>query len=341
MKYKKYFLYGEYWDGTHIDSISKILKIKNIDFEIYNFFPIIHKQFGNRFTNAAYRKLFYNSNQRKINSEIIARINYYKPDVFLISKGLNIFPETLQYIKNKSIIIANWNPDDFFNKYNTNNNLLNSLDLYDIVFSARKHLFDEYKNKGIKNPKYLEWYYIPWLHHKPNQIYKVENKITFIGTYSKRREDIISAIETDLPIEIWGDQWQFSKLKYKKRIILQGKSLPQSKFPQIISSSLMNLNILTKENRDRTNLKIFEIPASYGLLLTESTPIIKNIFEDKCFYYNPEINNDLSILISNIMSRYTPNDLNEIKNTVYNHTINNNNDIGSRVETILKEFELL
>ena len=341
MTFKKYLLYGEFWEGTHIDSISKVLREKKIDYEIFDFFPLIHKQFGSRIANATYRKLFYQKNEKKINNELIKRIEEYKPDVFFISKGLNIFPDTLQYIKKKSIIIANWNPDDFFNKYNSNLNLLNSLNIYDIVFSARKHLFHEYKTKGIKNPIYLEWYFLPWLHFKPNEFKDDIKKITFIGTYSKRREEIINGIQTEIPIEIWGDQWQFSKLKYKKRIILHGKSLPQSIFPEIISSSLLNLNILTQENRDNTNLKIFEIPASYGILLSETTDMIKEIFDQKCFYFNPNINDDLSYQISNILSSYSLDDLKRIKQTTYDYIINSKNDIGSRVDTFISHIEML
>lgn len=337
----KYLLYGEFWEGTHIESISKIFRQKNIEYDIFNFFPLIHVDYGNRIANAVYRKFFLENNERKLNIELIKRIDEYKPDVFFISKGLNIFPETLHYIKQQSIIIVNWNPDDFFNKFNSNSNLLNSLGIYDLVFSARKHLFHEYKIKGIRNPIYLEWYYLPWLHFKPiGQIEDIK-KITFIGTYSKRREEIINSIETYIPIEIWGNQWQFSKLRYKKGVNVHSKSLSQSKFPEIISSSLLNLNILTQENRDNSNLKIFEIPASYGNLLSESTDLIKEIFDDKCFYFNPGTNDDLSYQISKIISEYSLDDLKRIKHTTYEYIVNSKNDIGSRVETFINHIEKL
>lgn len=338
---KKYLLYGEFWEGTHVDSIAKIFKQNEIKHEIFNFFPLIHKQLGSRIANAIYRKTFCNYNEKKLNFDLLKKIELFKPDVFIISKGINIYPETLTYIKKKSIIIVNWNPDDFFNKHNSNQHLLNSLHIYDLVFSARSHLFQEYISKGIKKPIYLEWYYLPWLHYKPSNYHNELKKLTFIGTYSKRREEIIKKIDTDLPIEIWGDQWQFSKLKYKKGITLQSKSLPQIKFPEIISKSLLNLNILTLENRDKTNLKIFEIPASYGILLTEFTESTNLIFRTNCFYYNANINDDLSIQISNILSKYTLDDLRNIKETTYNYLINSNNDIQSRVDTIFKNIELL
>ena len=335
---RRFLLYGEYWEGTHIDCISKILKSQNINCEIFNFYPFIHKQFGNRVFNAIYRRSFYTKNEKTINVELLNKINSYKPDVLLISKGVNIFPETLLTIKNKSIIILNWNPDDFFNKNNSSNHILNSLPIYDYVFSARTHLFDEYRSKGIKNPIYLDWYYIPWLHKKPENILEEKKKITFVGTYSKRREQIIDSIKTIYPIEIWGDQWQFSKLRHKKNIFVKSKSLSQKDFPNVMSQSTLNLNILTLENRDVTNLKTFEIPASYGLMLTEYTPEMKNILGDNCFYYYPNIVNNISDEISKIFSNHTMNKLREIRHESYNSIINGGHDIGKRVDLIIKSI---
>ena len=100
---RRVLLYGEFWEGTHIDCISKVLNSQNIDCETFNFYPFIHKQFGNRIFNTIYRKSFYKKNEQIINLELLIEINKYKPDVLLISKGVNIFPETLLEIKKKSI----------------------------------------------------------------------------------------------------------------------------------------------------------------------------------------------------------------------------------------------
>ena len=81
---KKYLLYGEYWEGTHIDSISKVFKQKKINHEIFNFFPLIHKQLGSRIANALYRKTFHFYNERKVNRDLLNKIELYKPDVFIV-----------------------------------------------------------------------------------------------------------------------------------------------------------------------------------------------------------------------------------------------------------------
>ncbi len=335
---RRILLYGEFWEGTHVDCVSKILNRKEIDNEIFNFYPILNKQFGNRVLNAIYRKSFYKENEIKINKELLIRIEEYKPDVLFISKGVNIFPETLLTIKKKSIIIINWNPDDFFNCYNSSKHIINSLPIYDYVFSARAHLFDEYRAKGIKNPIYLEWYYIHWLHKKPIVNLEIQKKITFVGTYSKRREKILDSIISRYPLEIWGDQWQFSKLKRKKNTIIHNKALTQIQFPEVMSQSLLNLNILTLENRDLTNLKIFEIPASYGIMLTEYTNKINEILNNNCFYFKPDISEDLSNSISKIVTDFNIDDLKYMRQMSHESIINGNNDISHRVSDILQQI---
>lgn len=101
---------------------------------------------------------------------------------------------------------------------------------------------------------YLDWYYIPWLHDKPLKFKPIENKITFIGTHSKRREHVLSSISSKFPIHVWGSGWNSSKIGRRKNIDIMKKELNQKLFPELISSSRVNLNILTKENRDVTNL---------------------------------------------------------------------------------------
>jgi spore maturation protein CgeB len=329
-------LYGEFWPGTHVDCISRALQDRNVEFKIFDFFKILNQSIGNRLLNKIGRAVFYSQREKLINQLLINEIDIFKPDVLLISKGVNIYPDSLLRFKRASILIINWNPDDFFNKKNSTTNLLNSLDLYDIVFSARKHLFDEYQASGIKKPLYLEWYYIPWLHKKPYRELPVEAKISFIGTHSKRREDIIKSISKDFKIEIWGAGWQLSLTKFNKNITLKNKILNQSEFPSVISTSLVNLNILTVENRDLTNLKLFEIAASDGLLLSEYNSHSNNILEEnkECYYYDVKKGN-LNLKLESIFNKISNKELLTIKNTGYEVMQVENHSITNRVDTIL------
>jgi len=335
----KVLLYGEYWEGTHIDCISKVLELEHIEYKIFDFYSIISPIHNPNFFDKIKRKLKYNANEKLINHLLIKEIDIFKPTILLVSKGINIYPETFLIFKKSGIIISNWNPDDFFNNKNTSKHLLNSLNLFDFVFSARKHLFHEYVLNGISNPHYIEWYYIPWLHKLPNNNFKVEDKISFIGTYSKRREHILASIDNSVPIEVWGSGWNNSKIVLKNNISLKKKILNQSDFPKYISKSKINLNILTTENRDQTNLKLFEITASSGLLLTESTNVTNEIFKDSCFYYDYNNINSLNNTIQYILNLKNFNYVEQVKQKGVEVTYNNKHSINDRVKEILNIFD--
>ena len=276
-----------------------------------------------------------------VNELFIKLFNQFGPNIVLISKGVNLFPETIFEMQKHSAKIVNWNPDDFFNRYNSSRHLLNSIGLYDTVYSARKHLFKEYNEKGIKNPVYLEWYYIPWLHNKKEFVKtEVLQKVVFVGTYSKRRQDIISSINQNIKIEIWGSGWNYTSLRFRSNITINNV-LKQSEFPKIMSLAAINLNILTIENRDETNLKIFEIPASNGFLLTESTNGIYDILnpETDCMCFNSLSKDSINEKINCVFEMNKENYLGMRKNG-HDRIVLNRNSIVDRVEFILKDLEI-
>lgn len=336
-------LYGEYWPGTHVDSIGRVLQQNAIEYKIFDFYKILFRSSGGRLVNKIARTLFFSKREALINQLLIEEIDAYKPDALLISKGINIYPETLQVFQKKSIKILNWNPDDFFNKKNSSQHLLHSLNLYDIVFSARKHLFDEYKAAGFKRLEYLEWYYLPWFHKKADGNTRIKRKVTFTGTWSPRRESIIKNISKDFEIEIWGSGWNFSSITRQKNIQVQKQILSQDKFPQIMSESLVNLNILTTENRDLTNLKLFEITASNGLLLSEYNDFSQTILHRNkhCFYYNMQQPDSLNNALTDIFDKIPLQDVLNIRAYGYMHIYNNNNSITDRVQEILTVINTL
>jgi spore maturation protein CgeB len=337
----KILLYGENWEGTHVDSIAKVLLNKKIEYRIFDFHKIIYKNYNSRILNKFIREIYYTRNEKLVNELFIKVFNDFKPNVVLISKGVNLFPETIFELQKQSAKVVNWNPDDFFNVYNSSEHLLNSLSLYDTVYSARQHLFQEYRDKGIKNPVYLEWYYIPWLHDKKVSVKsEILPNVTFVGTYSRRRQEIISSINGNFKIQIWGSGWDRTRLRYKNNIIINNV-LSQSEFTNVMSSTSINLNILTLENRDETNLKVFEIPASNGFLLTEKTNAIRDILnpEIDCMFFDPLTKDSINEKIESVFEMSRENYL-LMRNRGYNNIISNKNSIVDRVEFILKDLKL-
>ena len=331
----KILVYGNYWDGTHSDSISRsldYLKLNNKVFDPYKF-----KTYNTNFIilNKVLRRVFLLENRKIINEQLLIKVNKFKPDILLISKGLDIYPETLFSIKKLGIYIINWNPDDFFNMLNSNKNLINSIPIYDKVYSSRPHLFEEYYKRGFNELEYLEWYYLPWFHKYNSSIEEKKDFITFIGTYSKNREQLIRMINKEHKIVIWGDGWEKSKIHKMSNVECNYSNLNQEDFPLVINQSRINLNILTKENRDLTNLKIFEISACGGILLTNDNNQSKSILGSNAFYYD---NENINSVINNINYIMKDISIKTFKEKVSSRIIRNNNSIIDRVKQIITKL---
>lgn len=339
----KILLYGELWEGTHVDAIAKVLeglKIEHKVFDLWKYFLNSHeaRNIVDNYYSRIYNRLAYHQIEKKINKELINCVNSYHPTTFIISKGVNIYPETLNAISGNSIMIINWNPDDYFNKKNSSKNLIDSLSIYDIVISSRTNRFDQYKYNGIKRIEFVDWYYIPWLHKKEHGSKIIENKILYVGAYSNKRDWFLSNISDEYSLEVYGGCWAKSKfLKKRKNTVINRQILKQKQFPEKFYQAKINLNILNDLNFDETNLKLFEIPACSGFLLSSYSEASKKILEadTDCKYFKiwdfNAVNNQISEIFK--MSNY---EFEEVRNNGYNKIIAGSNTINDRVESILK-----
>jgi spore maturation protein CgeB len=285
--------------------------------------------------NKILNRLFVKNITNNINKKLVAHVDENNYDFFLVLKGAGIYPDTLKHIKKKIKTIANWDPDDYFNNINNSKYLLNSLSLYDIVFSARDHLFDEYKKKGIKKTVLLDWYCMPKLQKKievtQNELNSFGSDIVFIANWSPRREEHMYALRA-MDIKIYGQGWGKAKAKFKKAI----KCHSPVYFPEmnkIVNASKINLNILTLENRDTSNFRNYEVPACGAFQLTERSSKITQIFKEdveiSCFSSVQEMKDKCEYYLSHEQ------EMNTIKKNAYQMINNGGSSINDRVKVII------
>ena len=281
---KKVLIYGESWQGCHgqllLDDLSKRGYEVNI-FDHTKYLPgIINRNIFERMK----RKLFIKFYSKKIQNLFLKKINIYKPSHVIICKGLNLNTQTLDKINKEGIFLTNWNPDDFLNMKNSNRELIKSIPKYNLIISSRPHLFEEYKSLGAKGLLFIDWYFVPTLHKKRDL--PIIYDLTFVGSWSKKREEFIYKIP--YPVTIWGGGWEKSKSKFKKNNKLMNTILSQKDMSSVFEQSKFNINLLTDENRDLSNLRFFEVPASGGLLVTERNKIAEKYLEDgkDCIMFN-------------------------------------------------------
>jgi spore maturation protein CgeB len=281
---KKIVIYGENWTGTLPQLLHSSLKDRGFQVSLFDYSDIMPGIKNRTFIEKIMRRLFYKIYSELINIRFLKYINDKDPDIIIIVKGLDVKISTLKKIKKKSVKLINWNPDDFFNMKNSSKNLISSIVQYDLIISSRPHLFEKYYKFGANKMIFIDWYYIPDLHFPQNK--KKDIKISFVGSWSKYREEFIAKMGEGFVI--MGSGWEKSAPEFKKKHDVDPKILSQRKMSEVFERSCINLNILTPDNSDLTNLRFFEAPASGGLLLTEknnaSIRYLKN--NEECLMYS-------------------------------------------------------
>ena len=282
--HKTILIYGENWQGSLPQLLYADLTGRGINTKIFDYTDIMPGIKNRNFIDKVRRRLFYSRYVKRINKQFLKKINTAKPDVVIIAKGLHISLKTLKIIRGTNTQLINWNPDDFFNMKNSSGVLIESLKFYDLIISSRPHLFDKYYSYGAKDLLFVDWYYVPSLHFSQDLEKTID--YSFVGSWSKYREEFITRIER--PFVIRGAGWEKSSTGFKKYNDVDSKILTQLQMRRLFNITKVNLNILTTENEDISNLRFFEVPASGGLLLTERNSHSSLYLDDKidCLMYS-------------------------------------------------------
>lgn len=252
---KKYLIIGEGGQNTMPNAVYKCLLKNKIDVYIIktdknNIF------FKNWILNRFFLEInkiidFFKTDKNHLNK--ILKIN---PDIVIVFKGhkfnLTLVRDHFQYIK-----FINWHVDDPLNDNYIKQIGLENLQLYDMHISSRSHKFLEYKNLGLKNLVAIDF-------AADSEIFNIDsaNKyfISFVGNYSKYRQKIVSEISKKFKIDVWGSGWFKNYKHINNNVSLNGFS-HFTKYIRITKLSSYCLNILTPENSDKSNLRVFELLA--------------------------------------------------------------------------------
>ncbi len=288
--------------------------------------------------NSLKNKVFLKAIEFKLNNDLKNIVNNNKFDLLLVMRGDHIFPETLKFIKTRIGKIVNWNTDDLFNDLNSSNLIKNSIEFYDIHFSPRKSLKNEYLNKGAKAFENLDWYYRYGLDYKDvlDFEFSYSHESTFIGSWSERRQLFISELKNE-KVNVYGWGWN-KKVNISEYINWNlSPSITIKQMHDEFYRSKININLLTVENRDSSNLRNFEIPSSGGFQLSERSDEILDLFkEDKeivCFSSSDELKDKYLYYLKNDSLRE------KIAIAGHKAVFNSNNSLVDRLSQIIYKVQ--
>ena len=271
---------------------------ENLGLQVHKFDIIMESLF---FSNNIFKKIrskFYRPFfLQKKNSELMKYCSVLKPDIILIFKGMNIYPETVKTLKTYTQIICNYNPDHpflFFSKGSGNSFVKDSIPYYDIYISYSSSITEKLKTIYNTNA-----YCIPFGYDETVKTFytpEVSDDFVFIGAWDKEREAFFNKLPK-LPIKIFGPAWE--KSKSFSYTYYQHKSLLENEYYSTSFSALGSINLLRKQNivEDSYNMRTFEVPGVGGLLISQRTEEQLKFFEEnkEAIYFS-----DLDELIDKI-----------------------------------------
>jgi spore maturation protein CgeB len=329
MHSKKILIYGENWEGTLPNLLYTLLLKKDYQTKIFDFTDILPGIKERSMLGRVKRRFLESRYAKEINQQFLHNVKQWTPELVLVSKGLHLSRDVLHQIREYGVFLVNWNPDDYLNMKNSSEKLIASMPDYDLIVSPREHRFPRYKELGANKLLWIDWYYVKGLHqYEP---YEKKFEASFVGSWSPNREKFISQL--NVQFHIWGGGWEKTASSFRKSHKVYKKILSQREMVKVFASSKFNLNMLTKENNDVTNLRMFEVTASGGLLLTEFNQSVLKYLEDgkEALMYSSaeDVNRLISLQI----------DFDRIALAGMKRITNDGNSFNDRVAVLLKAVE--
>lgn len=274
------------------------------------------------------------------NRQLLNDVDRYHPDIVWIFKGMEIFPSTLNRIKEKGIKLVNYNLDHpfrFVSKGSGNQNVRNSIPAYDLHISYSQRIIQELQERypGIRT------FHLPFGYHSyvdDLQPDGVEiNKVCFVGYGDEERAEAIHFLGNQgIDIDLYGDRWKkfIPKKMSNVRIYPPVYGL---EYWSILSRYRVQLNLFRPHNLGSHNMRTFEIPAIGGIMLSRHSDEQLQYFEpekEAFFYY------DLDGLLKQVQKLLSLDraDAKKIREQARKRCLEKGYSYNERSKTIYEEF---
>lgn len=208
----------------------------------------------------------------------------------------------------------------------------------DKVYVYRKSNINEAKADGCKDVELLRSYYVNERNYyiPDGDISMDVPDVVFIGHYEDdgRDEYIRQVIEAGIKIGINNvGAWKTFEIDNPNVIRLGGDT---SEYNEIINKTKIALNFLSRINRDTYTRRIYEIPATQTMLLSEYSEDIASIYEENkeiVFFKSPK---DLVEKIKYYLSH--DDERNLIAKSGYERLMRDKNEVGDRAGQVLEDY---
>ncbi|MDV5228374.1 glycosyltransferase [Providencia rettgeri] len=331
--------------GHNVDKFSWIEYFK------YYQYPKLNKADKNKLKSIYYRlqnRFTIGPSVNNLNHDLINKNKKNKYDLIFIYRGTHIYKNTIKKLKKTGAIIFAYNNDDPFSQNYPKyfwRHFIKSIPECDHVFSYREKNINEYVNAGAKSVSILMSYYIknknyfiaPTHSHNKNASNPI--KIVFIGHFENDgRDDIILRLaQSDYNFNLFGTEWDKSK-HFNKLTAILGKIEPiySTEYNELLNDVDISLVFFSKMNNDQYTRRVFELPITKTLMISERTEKMMSLFNEgsEILFFNDveEILEKIKLLDNNRVL------MEKIKNNAYKRVTQDGHEVQDRAIQIIETY---
>lgn len=193
----------------------------------------------------------------------------------------------MRELRKQGIALFNYYPDRMVFALGTQT--ADAIPEYDCVFDTKRY-WDGNTAERIhaRNRVFLPHGYDPDIHHPieldERDVAQLGCDVSFVATHMPVKEEVLDALlnlRPKLDLRIWGNQWEKCRSS-RLRARASGSDARGLMYSKIIAASRINLAIMgvTKEARDETTTRTYEIAAVGGFMLHQRSPELLELFEE-------------------------------------------------------------
>lgn len=196
-----------------------------------------------------------------VNAKVLDLVRAFRPDVFLCVKGVQLRPDTIRAIGRTGVRTVGYWTDD---PLDHDRSLVNAAS-YDEYFTNDVSSVPRYRQEGIVRIRHLQLAADADIFH-PLPAARPTMDLAFVGTHSPRRQSIVVGLQ-NFDTHVYGSAaWRQAPIPHSR---VHGGAFG-SRTNEIFNQARINLNVHTWFGHGSAmNLRLFEVPASGGFLLTD------------------------------------------------------------------------
>jgi hypothetical protein len=247
--------------GRELESLGHIVELVDVQNQFYDYY------YKNLFNKLIYR-VGFSQILKKINKTLLNQVTNQYYDLVWVFKGMEIFPETLKVLKSKTNKLINYNPDNpfiFSGKGSGNQNVTNSISLYDLHLTYDTWVKEKIENEFKIRTEILTFGFDDCA--VQNIDFNSEDEVLavcFLGNPDSYRAAIInSLLDNGIEVHLYGNEWS----KFAKHdLVVINNPVYGLEFYKTLRKYRIQLNIMRVHNLNSHNMRSMEIPGVGGVM---------------------------------------------------------------------------